>query len=157
MAPGCASITKEKFSAKEQANFNLEEIAASEEVEDEAELAELAGMSNHSYRTFNCTYAGGTTLAITALLLRAYRASQSRRTLFRIDQLLQGKRPQTVSETQAQGLRAACNKVRFRTRPVAKEADLIRVACGLYGDAELQLHRPRLHALMGSWSMPIGW
>ncbi|KAH7254389.1 hypothetical protein B0J15DRAFT_494433, partial [Fusarium solani] len=46
-----ASITKEKFSAKERANFDLEEIAAAEEVEDEAALADLAGMSNHSYRT----------------------------------------------------------------------------------------------------------
>ncbi|KAL6405820.1 hypothetical protein AUP68_10959 [Ilyonectria robusta] len=71
-----ASITKEKFSAKEQANFDLEEIAASEEVEDEADLADLAGMSNYSYRTFNHAYAGGTTLAMTALLHRAYRASQ---------------------------------------------------------------------------------
>ncbi|KAH7109708.1 telomere-associated putative RecQ-like protein usher, partial [Dactylonectria macrodidyma] len=137
-----ASITKEKFSAKEQANFDLEEIAASEEVEDEADLADLAGMSNHSYRTFNHAYAGGTTLAMTALLHRAYRASQSWRTLFQIDQLLQGKRPRTVSETQAQGLLTACKKVRFRTKPAAKEADLTRVACGLYGDPKLQLRRP---------------
>jgi superfamily II DNA or RNA helicase len=137
-----ASITKEKFSAKEQANFDLEEIAASEEVEDEADLADLAGMSNHSYRTFNHAYAGGTTLAMTALLHRAYRASQSWRTLFQIDQLLHGKRPRTASETQAQGLLTACKKVRFRTRPVAREADLIRVARGLYDDPELQLRRP---------------
>ncbi|KAH6986773.1 hypothetical protein EDB80DRAFT_589988, partial [Ilyonectria destructans] len=80
-----ASIIKEKFSAKEQANFDLEELAASEEVEDEADLADLAGISNYSYRTFNHAYAGGTTLVITALLHRAYRASQSWRTLFRID------------------------------------------------------------------------
>ncbi|KAH6975566.1 telomere-associated recQ-like helicase [Ilyonectria destructans] len=118
------------------------EVPQFQEVEDEADLADLAGMSNHSYRTFNHAYAGGTTLAMTALLHRAYRASQSWRTLFQIDQLLQGKRPRTVSETQAQGLLAACKKVRFRTRPVAKEADLIRVARGLYDDPELQLRRP---------------
>ncbi|KAH7142576.1 hypothetical protein B0J13DRAFT_398934, partial [Dactylonectria estremocensis] len=34
-----ALITKEKFSAKEQANFNLEEIEVSKEVEDEIDLA----------------------------------------------------------------------------------------------------------------------
>ncbi|KAK2924479.1 hypothetical protein FoTM2_014757, partial [Fusarium oxysporum f. sp. vasinfectum] len=72
-----ASITKEKFSAREQANFDMGEIAASEEVEDEADLAYLAGMSNHSFRTFNYSYAGSTTLTVTSSLHRAYRASQS--------------------------------------------------------------------------------
>jgi hypothetical protein len=76
-----ASITREKFSGKEQANFELGEITASEEVEDEAELAFLAGMSNHSFRTFNHVYAGSTTLTTTNLLHRAYRASESWRTL----------------------------------------------------------------------------
>ncbi|KAH6960097.1 hypothetical protein BKA56DRAFT_662594 [Ilyonectria sp. MPI-CAGE-AT-0026] len=137
-----ASITKEKFSAKERANFDLEEIAAAEEVEDEAALADLAGMSNHSYRTFNHAYAGSTTLTISTLLHRAYRASQSWRTLFRVDQLLQGKRPQTVSEMQAQGLLSACKKARFRTRPTAREDGLVAVARGLYNDPDLQLRRP---------------
>ncbi|RKK86034.1 hypothetical protein BFJ68_g17172 [Fusarium oxysporum] len=76
-----ASITKEKFSGKEQANFGLGEIAASEEVEEEAELAFLAGMSNHSFQTFNHSYAGSTTLTTTNILHRAYRASESWRTL----------------------------------------------------------------------------
>lgn len=137
-----ASITKEKFGAKERANFDMEEIAASEEVEDEAELAYLAGMSNHSYRTFNHAYAGSTTLTMTTLLHRAYRASQSWRSLFRIDQLLQGKRPRTVSAIQAQGLLSACKKARFRTRPIAKEDELVTVARGLYNNPELQLRRP---------------
>jgi hypothetical protein len=79
-----ASITKEKFSAREQANFDMGEIAASEEVEDEADLAYLAGMSNHTFRTFNYSYAGSTTLTVTSSLHRAYRASQSWRSLFRI-------------------------------------------------------------------------
>jgi hypothetical protein len=77
-----ASITKEKFSASEQANFDMGEIAASEEVEDEADLAYLAGMSNHSFRTFNYSYAGSTTLTMTNSLHRAYRASQSWRSLY---------------------------------------------------------------------------
>ncbi|KAI8401489.1 hypothetical protein FOFC_18358 [Fusarium oxysporum] len=79
-----ASITKEKFSAREQANFDMGEIAASEEVEDEADLAYLAGMSNHTFRTFNYSYAGSTNLTVTSSLHRAYRASQSWRSLFRI-------------------------------------------------------------------------
>ncbi|KAG7404974.1 hypothetical protein Forpe1208_v015517 [Fusarium oxysporum f. sp. rapae] len=137
-----ASITKEKFSGKEQANFGLGEIAASEEVEDEAELAFLAGMSNHSFRTFNHAYAGSTTLTTTNLLHRAYRPSESWRSLFRIDQVLQGKRPHTVSETQSQGLLKACKKTRFCIRPTAKEEEITLVARRLYNDPELQLRRP---------------
>ncbi|KAH7471369.1 hypothetical protein FOMA001_g13820 [Fusarium oxysporum f. sp. matthiolae] len=137
-----ASITKEKFSAREQANFDMGEIAASEEVEDEADLAYLAGMSNHSFRTFNYSYAGSTTLTVTSSLHRAYRASQSWRSLFRIDQVLQGKRPPAVSDTQAQGLLNACKKVRFRARPAAKEDGIIAAARRLHNDPELQLRRP---------------
>ncbi|KAF9767808.1 hypothetical protein IL306_014962 [Fusarium sp. DS 682] len=138
-----ASITKEKFSPKEQANFNLHEIATLDEVEDETELADLAGMSNHSFRTFNFAYAGSTTLTVTNSLHRAYRASQSWRSLFRIDSVLQGKRPRTVSEAQAQGsLLKACKKVQFRTRPVAREDSITSVARRLYNDPDLQLRRP---------------
>ncbi|KAL5611084.1 hypothetical protein FOBRF1_007201 [Fusarium oxysporum] len=137
-----ASITKEKFSAREQANFDMGEIAASEEVEDEADLAYLAGMSNHSFRTFNYSYAGSTTLTVTSSLHRAYRASQSWRSLFRIDQVLQGKRPPAVSDTQAQGLLNACKKVRFRARPAAKEDGITAAARRLHNDPELQLRRP---------------
>lgn len=132
-----ASITKEKFSVKEQANFNLGEIAASEEVEDEVELAFLAGMSNHSFRTFNYAYAGSTTLTMTNSLHRAYRASQSWRSLFRIDNILQGKRPRTISEAQAQGLLRACKKTQFRTRPAAQEEGIISVARRLYNNPDL--------------------
>ncbi|PQE26685.1 telomere-associated recQ-like helicase protein [Rutstroemia sp. NJR-2017a BBW] len=65
-----ASITKEKFSAKEQANFDLEE-GAEEEIEDELDLVALAELSNYSYHTFNHTYTGTTTLTISTLLHRA--------------------------------------------------------------------------------------
>jgi hypothetical protein len=134
-----ASITKEKFSGKEQANFGLGEIIASEEVEDEAELAFLAGMSNHSFRTFNHAYAGSTTLTATNLLHRAYRASESWRTLFQIDQVLQGKRPRTVSETQSEGLLLqACKKTRFRARPTADESEITSIARRLHNDPQLQ-------------------
>ncbi|TVY74226.1 hypothetical protein Focb16_v005477 [Fusarium oxysporum f. sp. cubense] len=137
-----ASITKEKFSATKQANFDIGEIAASEEVEDEADLAYLAGMSNHSFRTFNYSYAGSTTLTMTNSLHRAYRASQSWRSPFRIDQVLQGKRQHTISDTQAQGLLKACKKVRFRAGLAAKEDGITAAACRLHSDPELQLRRP---------------
>jgi hypothetical protein len=138
-----ASITKEKFSAREQANFNLGEIGASEEqVEEEAELATLAEMSNHGFRTFNHSFAGSTTLTTTSLLHRAYRASESWRTLFRIDQVLQGKRPRTVSETQSQGLLKSCRKTQFRIRPAAKGDEITSIARRLYNNPELQLRYP---------------
>ncbi|KAG8673877.1 hypothetical protein FPOAC1_007196 [Fusarium poae] len=87
-------------------------------------------------------YAGSTTLTATSSLHRAYRASQSWRSLFRIDQVLQGKRPPAVSDTQAQGLLGACKKVRFRARPAAKEYGIIAAARRLHNDPELQLRRP---------------
>ncbi|KAM6508149.1 hypothetical protein FALCPG4_018036 [Fusarium falciforme] len=140
-----ASIAKQKFSAGEKANFNLADAAASEEVEDEEELADLAGLSNHSFRTFNNAYAGSTTLAATTALHRAYRASYSWRTLFRVDQVLlqSTKRPRDISDDQAQGLlMAACKKARIRTVPSATEEGLVSVARHLYNDGKLQLRRP---------------
>ncbi|KAK3935784.1 hypothetical protein QBC46DRAFT_367343 [Diplogelasinospora grovesii] len=82
-----ASITKEKFSAKERANFDLEDMAC-EDIGDEADLTDLAGMSNHTVHTFNHAYAGTTTLTMTVLLHRGYRASASWRNLFRLDHIL---------------------------------------------------------------------
>jgi len=116
--------------------------ALGEEVEDEAELATLAGMSNHSFRTFNHAYAGSTTLTTTTLFHQAYRASESWRTLFRIDQVLQGKRPRTVSETQSQGLLKSCRKMQFRIRPAAKGDEITSIARRLYNNPELQLRYP---------------
>ena len=70
-----ASITKEKFSAKERANFDLK--GAGEDVEDELDLVALAKLSNHTFYTFNYAYARTTTLTISALLHWNYRASKS--------------------------------------------------------------------------------
>ena len=72
-----ASITKEKFSPKERANFNLDEIDAPEAVEEEELLVDLAEDSNHTFRTFNHAYAGSTTLTMNTTLHRAFRASLS--------------------------------------------------------------------------------
>ena len=73
-----ASICKEKFSAKEQANFDLG-LGSGQEPEDvdeeELDLVALAEHGNHSYLTFNRAYAGSTTLTMNALLHRGHQAS----------------------------------------------------------------------------------
>lgn len=100
-----ASITKEKFGARERANFDHADAVCSKDVEDEADLVHLAGMSNHSYLTFNQAYAGSTTLTMSTLLHRAYRASESWRNLFAIDNLLVS--PQ---EEQGRGVRRGARR-----------------------------------------------
>ncbi len=92
------SITKEKFSAKERANFDLKD-GIGRDIEDELDLVALAELSNHTYHTFSHAYAGTTTLTMNTLLLRNYRASESWRTFFRFNNVLQGKRPRDASET----------------------------------------------------------
>jgi hypothetical protein len=92
-----ASITKEKFSVKEQANFNLKE-GVGEDIKDELDLVALAELSNYTCYTFNYAYAGTTTLTMNTLLHRNYRASESWRTFFRFDYILQRKRPRSASE-----------------------------------------------------------
>jgi hypothetical protein len=64
-------ITKEKFFVKEQANFNLKE-GIGEDIKDELDLVTLAKLSNHTFYTFNYTYARTTTLTINTLLHRNY-------------------------------------------------------------------------------------
>lgn len=66
-----ALITKEKFLAKERANFELKD-GMGEEFEDELDFMALAELSNHSYHTFNYAYAGTTTLTMSALLHCSY-------------------------------------------------------------------------------------
>jgi hypothetical protein len=61
------SIIKEKFLAKERANFDLKE-SLGDDIKDELDLIALAKLSNHSYHTFNYIYADITTLIINTLL-----------------------------------------------------------------------------------------
>jgi hypothetical protein len=82
-----ASITKEKFSVKEQANFDLKE-GVGEDIEDKLDLVALAELSNHTYYTFNHAYARTTTLTMNTLLHRNYRASDSWCTFFQFDHIL---------------------------------------------------------------------
>ena len=87
-----ASIIKEKFSQQQRAHFDLDDVEASEEIEDEEDLAYLAGMSNHSVSTPNHAYAGRTYLTASSLIHHAYHASDSWRTLFNMDAKLLAER-----------------------------------------------------------------
>lgn len=136
-----ASISKEKFSAKERANFDLEDQFG-EDIEDELDLVALAELSNHSYHTFNHGYAGTTTLTMNTLLHRNYRASESWRTFFRFDYTLQGKRPRGVSETLSLRMLDASKRGQLRRKGAYSEADLLAVARKLYNDPELQFRVP---------------
>jgi orsellinic acid/F9775 biosynthesis protein OrsD/helicase-like protein/RAD3-like DEAD/DEAH box helicase len=136
-----ASITKEKFSVKERANFDLEEDIG-EEIEDELDLIALAELSNHSYHTFNYAYAGTTTLTMNTLLHRNYRASESWRTFFRFDHILQGKRPRGASETLSLRMLDASKRSQMRRRGAYSEANLLAVARKLYNAPDLQFRVP---------------
>jgi hypothetical protein len=85
---------------RQVAALNDLEDYVGDNIEDELDLVALAEQSNHSYYTFNHAYVGTTTLTMSALLHRNYRASESWRTFFRFDHLLQGKRPRGALETQ---------------------------------------------------------
>ncbi|KAM3088999.1 hypothetical protein ACMFMG_000617 [Clarireedia jacksonii] len=125
-----ASITKEKFSAKERTKFDLAEDGAGEEIEDE--------LSNHSYHTFNHAYADTATLTMSTLLHRGYRASESWRTFFRFDHLLQGKRPRGASDMLSGRMLDASKRGHMRRRGAYAEADLLAVARRLYNAPRLQ-------------------
>jgi hypothetical protein len=130
------SITKEKFSVKERANFDLEE-GVGEDIEDELDLVVLAELSNHTFHTFNHAYAGTTTLTMNILLYRNYRASESWRTFFRFDHVLQGKRPRGASETLSLRMLDASKRGQMRRRGAYAEADLLAVARKLYNALDL--------------------
>ena len=66
------SITKEKFSVKEQANFDLEN-SIGEDIKDELDLITLVELNNHTYYIFNHVYTNIIILTINTLLYRNYR------------------------------------------------------------------------------------
>lgn len=152
-----ATITKEKFAPGEAANFDIENgLEPEDPVEDEAELAALAEMSNHGYRTFNHAYAGTTTLTMTSLLHRGLRASESWRGLFRFDAVLLGKRPRAVSETESLRLLESVKRRTFRPRGAFAEAELLAAARRLYNAPKFRFRTPgqraALTAVMGPGS-----
>ncbi|PNP44463.1 hypothetical protein TGAMA5MH_03809 [Trichoderma gamsii] len=149
-----ASITKEKFGSRERGNFDMEELGAGEHVEDELDLVDLAEMSNHSFRTFNHAYAGTTTLTMSTLLHRGYRASQSWQDFFRTDQVFHGKRPPDEAlvlppegetrdgEKGVRGSRRGIRGGQYRKQVSHPEPELLAVARELYNDADLQFRQP---------------
>ncbi|PQE10617.1 hypothetical protein CJF32_00009743 [Rutstroemia sp. NJR-2017a WRK4] len=136
------SITKEKFSAKEQANFDLAEGGTGEDIEDELDLVVLAELSNYSYYMFNHAYTGTTMLTMSTLLHRGYRASESWRTFFQFDHLLQGKRLHGASETLLARMLDAAKRSQMRRKGAYTEADLLTVVCKLYNTPHLQFRVP---------------
>ncbi|KFZ23101.1 hypothetical protein V502_02420 [Pseudogymnoascus sp. VKM F-4520 (FW-2644)] len=147
-----ASITKEKFAAKERANFNMEDNMG-DDIEDELDLVALAELSNHSYHTFNHAYAGTTTLTMNTLLHRSYRASESWRTFFQFDHILQGKRLRGTSETLSLQMLDASKQGQFCRKGAYSRADLEAVACRLYNMPKMKLRilgqRDGLLAMVG--------
>ncbi|OBT81161.1 hypothetical protein VE02_10169, partial [Pseudogymnoascus sp. 03VT05] len=128
-----ALITKEKFAAKERANFNAEDTVG-DNIEDELDLVALAELSNHSYRTFNHAYAGTTTLTMNTLLHRR-------------------KRPRGASETLSLRMLDASKRGQVRRKGAYSRADLEAVACRLHNKPEMKLRIPGqqdgLLAMMG--------
>ena len=150
------SICKEKFSARDQASFDLESAGAEAEAgieEEEQALVDMARQSNHSYRTFNRGYAGSTTLTTNALLHRAYRASQCWRAFFRFDQKPQGKRRRSDAEGPLPQELSAWKRGQVRRKAAYSESDLVAVAQRLLQTPGVRLHAPGqrdgLLAIMG--------
>ncbi|RAL58160.1 hypothetical protein DID88_002364 [Monilinia fructigena] len=133
-----ASITKEKFTTREQANFDLEHTPG-EFIEDESDLRALAEFSNHSFQTFNVAYAGTTNLTMNTMLHRGFRASASWHSFFRFAFVLQGKRASSPSD--ALVLQAA-KRSRFRQRQGYSEEDLLQVAQRLFSSVPFQFRQP---------------
>jgi orsellinic acid/F9775 biosynthesis protein OrsD/helicase-like protein/RAD3-like DEAD/DEAH box helicase len=146
-----AAICKEKFSAKEYTNFSTEDITA-EEMEEESDLVSLALQSNHSYPTFNSTYAGSTMLTMDNLLHRNNRASKLWRDLFKFDTLLQGKRERAGSDVLSIRMLDDIKRGQQRKRVGYKEADLLTVARRVHSLSDLQFRagqRDGLLAVLG--------
>ena len=79
---------------------------------------------------------------MSALLHRNYRASESWRTFFRFDHILQGKRPRAASETLSLRMLDASKRGQLRRKGVYSEADLLAVARKLYNTPDLQFRVP---------------
>ncbi|KAJ8066708.1 hypothetical protein OCU04_004101 [Sclerotinia nivalis] len=76
------------------------------------------------------------------LLHRGFRASDSWRSLFRFDHILQGKRPSSPSDAL---MMQAAKRSRFRQRQGYSEEDLLQVAQRLYHSPTFQFRRPGQH------------
>ncbi|KAF8850095.1 hypothetical protein BDZ45DRAFT_752055 [Acephala macrosclerotiorum] len=75
-----------------------------------------------------------------------YRASESWRTFFRFDHMLQGKRPRSASKTLLLRMLDASKRGQMRKRGVYTKTDLLVVARKLYNAPDLQFRVP------GQWN-----
>jgi superfamily II DNA helicase RecQ len=82
------------------------------------------------------------TLTMNTLLHRNYRVSESWRTFFRFDHILQGKRPRGALETLSLRMLNASKRGQMRRRGAYTEADLLAVARKLYNALGLQFRVP---------------
>jgi hypothetical protein len=142
-----AAICKEKLSARDNANFSSEDVTI-EDIEDELDLVALALQSNHSYPTFNMTYAGSTTLTMDTLLHRNHRASKLWQDLFRFDIILRGKRERSASDILSIRMLDDIKRSQQRKRAVYSETDLLTIARRIYYKPDLQLRVPGQRAGM---------
>jgi hypothetical protein len=150
-----ASICKEKFSVKEQANFDLRSGQELGDIdEEELDLVALAEHGNHSYPTFNRAYAGSTTLTMNALLHRGHRASAIWQGLFQFESVLRPKRAWPASSgTLPLRMSDAYKRGQVRQRPAYPQSALLAIARKLYNQPDLQWRttgqRHGLLAVMG--------
>ncbi|ELR06866.1 hypothetical protein GMDG_08157 [Pseudogymnoascus destructans 20631-21] len=136
-----AAICKEKFSGKDLATFSNEDITA-EDMEDKYDLVTLELQSNHSYATFNMTYAGSTMLTIDTLLHRNHRASMLWHNLIQFEAVLQKKRGRSDSDVLSFRMHDDIKRGQQRRKRVYSEADLVAVTRRVYGAPELRLRVP---------------
>jgi superfamily II DNA helicase RecQ len=149
-----ASTCKEKFSTKEQVNFDLRSGQDLEDIdEEELDLVVLAEHGNHSYPTFNRAYAGSTTLTMNALLHRGHRASALWQGLFQFESILRPKRARPASGTLSLRMSDAYKRSQVRKRLAYPKSTLLAVAQKLYNQPNLQWRttgqRDGILAIMG--------
>ena len=150
-----AAICKEKFSARDKANFSSDGIPA-EDIEDELDLAVLALQSNYSYATFNLAYTSSNKLTMDTLLHWNHRVSKLWQDLFRFEMIFQGKRERSAS-SDALSIRTLedIKRSQQRKRATYSEADLLNAARQINHQADLQFRVPGqragILAVLGSY------
>ncbi|ODA81394.1 hypothetical protein RJ55_04359 [Drechmeria coniospora] len=135
--PELLSVTF-RNTARRRANFNGADAA--NDIEDEADIVNLAKISNYSYRVFQRLYASNNTLTPAILLTRGFRASRSWRGLFKFDEVLSGKRLPPADGPA--GIAAACKRARVQQQLYAGKDDILAAARYMYRDPKLEFRTP---------------
>jgi hypothetical protein len=141
------AICKDRFSAKELATFSKEDVTA-EDIEDKSDLTALAQQSNHSYATFNMSYAGSTSLTIDTLLHQNHRASMLWQDLFHFEAILHSKRGRSNSDVLSIRMLDTIKRVQQHKKGVYSEADITTVTRKIHHRPDLRLRVPGQRATM---------